>query len=139
MLKVGGSKGQVSTMLARHFKNLQFIVQDMANAVAEGESELSPDLKTRITFMTHDFFQPQPIKAASVYLLRWILHDWPDKDCVKILKALVPALKHGSRLVICEAIMPPRGFLPHAEERFLTYVPCCVLFLWMKLIDFKGV
>lgn len=78
------------------------------------------DLQGRIEFMTHDFFHPQPVKGADVYLLRWILHDWPDAYCVKILRALRPALKKNVRVLVAEAVMPPRGVLPLPQERFVT-------------------
>jgi len=36
----------------------------------------------------HDFFTPQPILDASVFLLRVVLHDWPDSFARKILLRL---------------------------------------------------
>ncbi|KAL2007609.1 hypothetical protein VTN00DRAFT_9047 [Thermoascus crustaceus] len=51
-----------------------------------------PDLQQRVTFTEHDFFQPRPVQA-DVYFFRHVLHDWSDADCVRILQALLPALK----------------------------------------------
>ena len=64
-----------------------------------------PDLQRRITFTHHDFFEPQPVQA-DVYFFRHVLHDWPDADCVRILQALIPALKDGARVLISEGAMP---------------------------------
>lgn len=64
-----------------------------------------PGLRSRIMFVEHDFFQTQPL-TAEVYLFRQILHDWSDTDCVRILKALLPALKTGARILISECVMP---------------------------------
>jgi hypothetical protein len=36
----------------------------------------------------HDFFTPQPILDASIFLLRVVLHDWPDSFARKILLRL---------------------------------------------------
>jgi hypothetical protein len=36
----------------------------------------------------HDFFTPQPILDASVFLLRVVLHDWPDSFARRILLRL---------------------------------------------------
>ena len=48
--------------------------------------------------MEHDFFfLEQPVKSADVYLIRWILHDWPNTYAFKILRALVPALNEAWR------------------------------------------
>ena len=73
--------------------------------------------------MAHDFFTPQPAipdTNVAVYLLRWILHDWPDQYCVKILRALLPGLRDGSRVIVVETLIPPKGVLPPEEEKFLT-------------------
>lgn len=43
----------------------------------------------------HDFFTEQPVKSARTYLLHSILHNWDDRDCLQILKNLIPALKPG--------------------------------------------
>jgi hypothetical protein len=58
--------------------------------------------------MAHDFFEPQTV-VADIYLLRWILHNWSDKHCVRILRALTPALKPGARIVINEDVRPSFG------------------------------
>lgn len=63
------------------------------------------DLQQRVIFAAHDFFTPQP-SVADIYIFRHILHDWSDADSVRILKALVPALKDGARVMISEGIVP---------------------------------
>ena len=34
------------------------------------------------------------------------MHDWPDKYCIKILQALVPAMRKGSRVIIQDPHTP---------------------------------
>ncbi|KAK4889758.1 hypothetical protein LTR27_011470 [Elasticomyces elasticus] len=70
-----------------------------------------------VAFMEHDFFDPQPVKHADVYFFRWIFHDWADGKCVSILKALIPALKSGARVLIMDAVLPQVGALPTGMER----------------------
>lgn len=75
----------------------------------------------------HDFFTPQPIKHASVFLLRVILHDWPDAFARRILMRLREAAREpgwkgggrsmardgdwkrwdeGTKLVIADFVLP---------------------------------
>jgi len=75
-----------------------------------------------VEFMAHDFFDEQPVKGAEVYYYRHTLHNWPDKYCTKTLKALIPALKTGARLLIMDMLMPPPGALPNDLDRKLRYV-----------------
>ena len=52
--------------------------------------------------MGHDFFNPQPVKHADVYLFRWILHNWADPYAVKLLRNIVAVMKPGSKIVAQE-------------------------------------
>jgi hypothetical protein len=102
VVDVGGGHGSVSIALASAFSHLKFIVQDLPGTVESGASQLEPELRSRVTFMPHDFFQPQPVKDADIYFFRFIFHNWADKYAVKLLHALVPALKPGAKIVIYE-------------------------------------
>ena len=69
-------------------------------------SNVPQDLKSRISFQAHDFFTKQNT-MADLFFLKMILHDWPDKYAAKILQNLVPSLKPGGRIVLCEAVSLP--------------------------------
>ncbi|PWY82040.1 hypothetical protein BO70DRAFT_396332 [Aspergillus heteromorphus CBS 117.55] len=52
-----------------------------------------PNPKIHLT--PHDFFTPQPppiAQTANIYLLRRILHNWPDHHAIQILQHLVDAM-----------------------------------------------
>jgi hypothetical protein len=54
----------------------------------------------------HDFFAPQPVKNADVFLLRQIVHDWPDDAAIKILAQLREAATPKTKLVIVDQVIP---------------------------------
>lgn len=64
------------------------------------ESQNDAEIAQRIAFRPHDFFAEQTIQGADIYLLRQIFHNWDFENCVKILKALVPAMKKDSHIII---------------------------------------
>ena len=67
--------------------------------------------------MAHDFNTPQPVKGADIYFFRWIFHDWSDKYVIKVLRALIPALKKGARIVANDKLLPePGGLSPYQEQ-----------------------
>ena len=113
---VGGSLGKFSILLARKVKHIRCVVQDLPDVVAQGISVLPADVADQVEFMAHDFFTEQVVKGADIYFLRWILHDWSDKYCIKILQALIPALKDGSRIVIGELVVPEPGMVSPYQE-----------------------
>ena len=64
--------------------------------------------------VSHDFFSPQPSYISrlpfppKIYFLRFVLHDWFEDDCVRILKnirAVIPSAKNGGRLYIAEILL----------------------------------
>ncbi|KUJ18481.1 S-adenosyl-L-methionine-dependent methyltransferase [Mollisia scopiformis] len=118
VVDIGGAQGHIATELARRFENLQIVVQDMDEVVRIAKHGVPEELKQRVCFMAHDFFSPQPIKA-DVFYLRWILHNWSDKYCILILRALISALKPGARIIIQEVCMPSPGSIPLWKERNL--------------------
>ncbi|KAJ6562904.1 hypothetical protein B0H10DRAFT_2116881 [Mycena sp. CBHHK59/15] len=57
-----------------------------------------------VEFHVHDFFMPQPVKNAALFLLRYILHDWPDAQVGTILKHLRDVALPTTTLVVIEKI-----------------------------------
>jgi hypothetical protein len=41
---------------------------------------------------------------ANLYLLKWILHDWDDEACVRILRTAAATMSTGARLLIIEGV-----------------------------------
>lgn len=116
VVDVGGAQGHVSFHLAEKFPHLNFVVQDMPDVVQGAESRIPEKLKGRVSFAGHNIFTDQPVKNADVYLLRYVLHDWPDKYCVQILQRLIPALKEGAKVVIHDHILLEPGTLSLLQE-----------------------
>ncbi|XP_075484043.1 caffeic acid 3-O-methyltransferase 1-like [Primulina tabacum] len=51
-----------------------------------------------------DMFLGLP-KADAIFM-KWILHDWSDTDCLKILKRCHEALPDGGKIIVLEGILP---------------------------------
>lgn len=123
VVDLGGSHGHISIAIARKFPSLKFIVQDLESTINGVTHELTDGLSSRVSFMAHDFFQEQPI-VADVYYFRWIFHNWSDKYCVKILQALIPALRPGARIIINDTCVPEPGKIAFWREKELRCVEC---------------
>ena len=117
VVDVGGSHGLVSIAIARAFPTLKFIVQDLDEPVIRNADARKPDdIKERVEFMAHDFFKEQPVRGAEVYFLRAVLHNWSDKYAVEILRALIPALKKGAKIVVNDVVVAvPKSVSKPAE------------------------
>ena len=123
VVDVGGGLGHVSRALVDYSPTMKCIVQDLSEIILQAQEGLCPDLKGRISFKAHDFFQEQPVKEADVYLLRLILHDWSDKYARMIITALIPALKPGSKVIVNDRVIPACGEAHYLKEREARSVP----------------
>ena len=77
-------------------------------------SNLAPDnqLAERVVFQEHNMFSEQPITDGDAYLMKHCLHNHSDEDCLKILRALVPALEKAgpnTPFLINEGVVPTVG------------------------------
>jgi len=98
------------------------VVQDLPEPIASAKTriaELSDDFQCRIKAYEHNFFHAQPEVGANIYLLRTILHDWPDADATQIVKAIVKAMAPSSRLLIMDMVLPKPGSGSRTHEAAL--------------------
>ncbi|PWY87083.1 O-methyltransferas-like protein [Aspergillus sclerotioniger CBS 115572] len=116
IVDVGGSKGNISTLLAQKYRRLKFIVQDLPSMIQGVAETLPDDVRDRVEFQAYDFFTTQPVQA-DVYLFRNIFHNWSDSHATRILQALVPALRPGARIVVNDYLLPEPGTMSLIKER----------------------
>ena len=121
VVDAGGGNGSISMMLAKEFPDLDFVVQDISQDMmrqASTRKEME-GLEGRVTFMQHDFFEAQPIHDAKAYFIRHVTHNYVDGDCIKILRAFIPALEKspGTPLLINDTILPELNQKPKFDER----------------------
>lgn len=98
-------------------------MQDVSKDMLSQSQQLqTDDLQGRVTFMQHSFFDQQPVHDASVYFIRQCIHNWNDSDCIRILRAFVPALekcKPRTPLLINDTILPGLNARTKTEEHDL--------------------
>lgn len=124
IVHVGGQRGQVATKLAENFGNVKFLVQDSEMIIHGAESDVPAQLKGRVEFQKHELFDPQTVHA-DVYFFRMALRSWGDKYAVNALKAQIPALRPGVKILIQEVVMPEQETIPLWRERVQRHVASC--------------
>lgn len=94
LVDMGGGRGHdLDGLVAVHADHRpgRVILQDQESVV----SGIADRGEKQYEVQSHDFFTTQPVKNARAYSLHSILHDWDDKDSLRILENLRPALKPG--------------------------------------------
>lgn len=121
IVNVGGQRGSVAIDLASKYENLNLLVQDAPPIIQGADSTVPDSLKDRVQFMPHELFGTQTEKA-DVYFFRMVLRCWGDQYAVKILKAQIPALRLGAKILIQDAVLPePGSATPLWRQRVQRY------------------
>jgi hypothetical protein len=141
---VGGSHGMVLAIVLAKYPSLRGVLFDLP-PVVEGAKALleSRGVLDRVERVGGDFFKDAP-KDVDAYLLKHILHDWGDEDCIRILKTIHTAAKPGAKLLIVDAILEPGN-----EPQFAKLLDIEMLVItsggrertlseWQKLFDLAG-
>ncbi|EEA26212.1 hypothetical protein TMatcc_005531 [Talaromyces marneffei ATCC 18224] len=102
IVDIGGGRGQSLLQIKDKWPELRgrMILQDRP-VVLNSFPEL-PGIEK----MPHDFFTEQPVRYAYAYYIRRCIHNWTDKHCIQILKAIVPSMASDSRVLIGEMVVP---------------------------------
>ncbi|KAB8231626.1 S-adenosyl-L-methionine-dependent methyltransferase [Aspergillus alliaceus] len=121
---VGGGNGVISLGLAKQLPNFRFLVQDAglhtsclpSTRTSNSDHIILGDNDT-VSWQLHDFFTPQTV-VADIYYFRNIFHNWPDAECVQILRNHIPVMRPATRLIIDDfTLHEPLTVSPFEERR----------------------
>lgn len=105
LVDVGGGHGRlVSAILAQH-PHLSCLLFDLPSAIEAAKACPESSL-SRTSYVAGNYFDFVPA-GADVYVLKNVIHDWPDEKAALILDNCRAAMKPGGRLLIVETIVPP--------------------------------
>lgn len=109
-MQVEGSAGHCCVAIAEKHPQLRFVAQDHAIVVEQGSNALRPGsnahLQDRICLRGAKLPQASAFPAqASFYLLRWVLHNHPDADAVRILQVITGRLDADAPIPVMDAVL----------------------------------
>lgn len=104
-----GNKGFILSLVLQKYPEMRGILFDLP-AVVQGAPNFikSYGLENRIDIRGGNFFGSIP-SGADAYLLKHILHDWSDEDCLRILKNIYAVTEPGTKLLIVDAVIGARN------------------------------
>ena len=119
---VGGAKGSLLQLLQHKNPALSGIVFDRPNVVEHAEAEIARNgFADRTRTVGGSFFESVP--TGDLLLLKFILHDWSDEECVKILQKCRDAIAHGGRIAIIDMVVDKAN--PHAALTDMVMLMAC--------------
>lgn len=108
LVDVAGGLGGAAATIAAAFPDLSCTVLDLPHVVAKAAAGTTDS--NGVQYVAGDMFQSIP--PADAVLLKWILHDWSDDECVRILKnckQAIPPRAAGGKVIIIDMVVAGPG------------------------------
>jgi hypothetical protein len=104
LVDVGGGHGVFLSRVLEAVPKLEGILFDQPQVVAEARNSFKGDVARRAAILSGNFFESVP-EGGDAYLLRRIIHDWEDREALRILSNICAAMKPNGTLLIIEGLI----------------------------------
>ncbi len=108
VVDVGGAHGTLLAGVLEANPAARGVLTDLPHVIADAPRALAAlGIADRVEAVAGDFFQAVP--EGDVYLLKQVLHDWNDDQCVALLRNCARAMRPGGKVVVVEMVVPEDG------------------------------
>ncbi|CAN6702178.1 unnamed protein product [Malus baccata var. baccata] len=103
LVDVGGGTGSAVAEIVKSYPNIKGFNFDLPHVVA------TAPVYHGVSHVGGDMFEGSIPNADAVFM-KWIMHDWSDNDCIKILKNCRKAIPEKSgKIIIVDIVLEPNG------------------------------
>ena len=120
---VGGGQGHLLCSLLVKYPHIKGTVIELDSVIKNNDLLWAEKMgvKDRCSYVGGNMFSKVP--AADAYIMKMILHDWSDDECVKILSNIYNAASENGTVLIAEHLVPgPEE--PHFSKLFDIHMMC---------------
>jgi hypothetical protein len=111
LVDVGGAFGHLMiAVLERYPEIVRAVVFDRPETVAMAPLEVpvrSASVAARLDYVGGDMFEDVP--PADAYVVKFVLHNWDDASCARLLENVSARLAPGGRVLCIDNVLPPLG------------------------------
>ncbi|KAL8167002.1 hypothetical protein V2J09_008501 [Rumex salicifolius] len=97
LVDVGGGLGHTLSFILKLYPNIKAINFDLPHVVKHAIPHPG------IEFIGGDMFECVP--RAQAIFMKWVLHDWSDEYCVKLLKNCHKAIPDDGKVIVVESVL----------------------------------
>ncbi|XP_042513142.1 (R,S)-reticuline 7-O-methyltransferase-like [Macadamia integrifolia] len=102
VVDVGGGTGMAVAEIVKTHPHIKGINFDLPHVI-----DTAPQYPG-VSHIAGDMFASIP--KADAHILRWVLHDWSDENCINILKNFRKALpEKNGKIIFVEVVLEPEG------------------------------
>jgi len=106
VVDVGGGEGRLIRSVLRDYPSVRGVLYDLPAVVERARPHIEAEgLTQRCAIVAGSFFDSVP-PGRDAYILKQVLHDWPDDKAALILATCRRALAPRGKVVIIEVVVP---------------------------------
>ncbi|KAL6290604.1 hypothetical protein ACE6H2_008114 [Prunus campanulata] len=98
LVDVGGGLGVTLNLITSRYQHIKGINFDLPHVVNHAPSYPG------VEHVGGDMFASVP--SGDAIFMKWILHDWSDEHCLKLLKNCYKAIPDNGKVIVLEALLP---------------------------------
>jgi hypothetical protein len=106
IVDVAGGHGLLLATILKRNPGMKGTLYDVPQVVEGAKDGPLKPLMERCALVSGDMFLSVPA-GADAYIMKHIIHDWPDDSCVKILKACRKGVNAGGKLLVVDSVIQP--------------------------------
>jgi len=104
VVDVGGGTGAMLAAVLQALPHVRGTLVDFPRTVERAvETFAQAGVADRATVAGQSFFDPLP-PGADLYVLRHVIHDWPDRESVALLSRCAGAARPNGRVVVLDGV-----------------------------------
>ena len=120
---VGGGHGHLLCHLLVQYPHLRGTVLERPSLVEDSSARWAERLGVvdRCQYVAGDMFVDVP--SADAYIMKMILHDWSDEECIQVLQVINHRAVPGARMFVAEHVISGVA-TSHFAELFDLHMMC---------------
>ena len=125
---VGGGHGFLLASILAKYETVKGVLYDRPAIVSEARKLLvAHGVSDRCDLVGGNFFENVPA-GCDAYIMKHIIHDWNDEQCITLLQNCRKAMVEGGKVLVVEMVVP-EGNEPSPAKlldlQMLQYLPGC--------------
>jgi len=128
LVDVAGGFGSLLALILAKNAKLKGVLFDTPPVVAGAQQDrhvTARPIAARCTIAGGDMFEAVP-RGGDAYLMKYILHNWDDEHCIKLLTNCRDAMSPKGRVLVAETVVPPGekpGWAKLLDIQMMVVVP----------------
>jgi hypothetical protein len=106
IVDIGGGHGLLLATILKKNPNLRGTLYEVPHVLEGAKNGPLKPVMERCTLVSGDMFSSVPA-GADAYIMKHIIHDWPDDLCIQLLKACRKGVNAGGKLLVVDSVIQP--------------------------------